>query len=76
MTKITWQGDDDEVKAEYNGMNLVVQKAGRLSCWYWDVTRPMKGINQRKMISYGQHRGDIKTAILLCELVARAEVNK
>ena len=70
MDKITWQETDDGFKAEHNGTKLIVQEAARSNCWNWDVTKPMR------MISHGQHNGDIKTAMLICELVARAEVEK
>ena len=81
MTKITWQGDDDEVKATYNGLNLRVYEASLSNSWNWSVTKPVDPESiiawiKVQMISHGQHRGDIKTAMLLCELVARAEVER
>ena len=81
MDKIIWQGDDDEVKATYSGLTLRVQEASLSKSWNWSVTKPVDPESiipwiKVQMISHGQHRGDIKTAMLLCELVARAEVDK
>ena len=81
MNRITWQGDDDEVEATYNGLTLRVWEASLSKSWNWRVTKPVPPESiiawmKVQMISHGQHRGDIKTAILLCELAARAEVEK
>ena len=81
MDKITWQGTDDEVKATYNGMNLIVQEATLSKSWNWSVTKPVHPESiiawmKVQIISHGQHKGDIKTAMVLCEIVARAEVEK